>query len=268
MWTPLALAALSLTPVHHQPAGLQLTNVRLTVGELGPNRPNNKFLPGDIVVVGYDIEGLSIEQDGIVKYTILMEVSDPAGKPIFKQEPKEFTELIPLRGSKVPARAFVTLGLDMEPGIYTVKVTVSDPKTKSSNSLSTKFEVLKKDFGIVAVMTTHDPRAEIAAPTTGTVGQTIYVWMSIANFQRDPKTKQPNVELELTFLDDQGKPTLGQPIKRIQDSGIEADRGAFPIFFPLYLNRPGKFTLRVTATDRVANKKASYELTFTALPSN
>lgn len=266
MWSTLVLATLTAAPA--QPAALQLTNVRLTLGELGPTRPTSKLLPGDVLYIGYDIEGLTIAPDGTAKYTIEMAVADAAGKTIFKQEPREFTELVPLRGNKMPARAFVTVGLDMAAGMYTCKVTVTDPKTKAANSLSVPFEVLKREFGIVAVMTTYDIRCEIPAPTSGTVGQTVFVWMSIASFERDPKTKQPNVEIEFTILDEKGMPTLGQPIKRTQDAGIEADKGAFPVFFPLYMNRPGKFTLRVTATDKVANKKATYELPITVLPSN
>lgn len=267
MWTSLALAALAFTPA--QPAGtLQLTNVRLVIGDLGPTRTNTKFLPGDVVFIGYDIEGLTIEPDGITKYTMAMEVLDAAGKPIFKQEPKEITELIPLRGNRVPARAIIRLYETFEAGSYTCKITATDSKTKSSNSLTVKFEVLKKDFGIVAVTTTHDPRRELSAPTTGSTGQLVFVWMNIVGFQRDPKTKQPNVELEFTLIDEKGIPTLGQPIKRIQDTGIEPEAEAFPIYFPFYMSRPGKFTLRVTATDKVANKKATFELPFTVLPAN
>src|SRR5262245_62718240 len=175
MWTPIALVALSLAPA--QPAGgLQLTNVRLTLGDLGPARPNNRYLPGDVVYVRYDIEGLTIDPDGTTKYTISMEITDTAGKPIFKQEPRELNDLFPLRGTKVPAGAFVRIGFDQEPGMYTCKVTVTDLKSKSSNSLSTKFEVLKKDFGLVDPITTYDARREIAAPTTGTVGQHVFIW--------------------------------------------------------------------------------------------
>ena len=39
--------------------------------------------------------------------------------------------------------------------------------------------------------TSHDQRGELSAPTTGQVGQTVYIQFSIASFERDPKTKQP-----------------------------------------------------------------------------
>jgi hypothetical protein len=36
--------------------------------------------------------------------------------------------------------------------------------------------------------------------------------------------------------------------------------GAFALQFPVFMNRPGKFTVEITATDRVTKKTASYKL--------
>ena len=266
MWSPVVLATLALAPAQQPTGGLEMKNVRLTVGELGPPRPSNKLLPGDLLFISYDIEGLSIEPDGTAKYTMAMEVLDAAGKPIIKQDPRELLDFVPLRGNRVPARAFVTIGLDQAAGACSCKITVTDPKTKAANSLTTKFEVLKRDFGIVAVYTTHDERAEYVAPTTGVVGQTIFVQFSVASFMRDPKTKQPNVEFEFNVLDDKGQPTLLKPGKHVQNAGVPEDKGAFAMRFPLFMSRPGKFTVRVTATDTVAKKTSTYELPVTILP--
>jgi hypothetical protein len=267
MWTSVALAALVLAPA--QPAGgLELKNVRLTVGELGPTRPNSKLLPGDLLFIGYDIEGLSVGADGVAKYTMAMEVHDAAGKPIFKQDPRELMDFVPLRGNRIPARAFVTIGLDQEAGAYSCKITVTDPARKASNTLTVKFEVLKRDFGVVAVYTTHDEQGAISAPTTGLVGQTIFVQFSVASFQRDSKTKQPNVEFEFNVLDEKGQVTLGQPAKHAQNAGVPEDKGAFVMRFPLFMSRPGKFTFTIKATDKVNNKTATYELPVTILPAN
>jgi hypothetical protein len=136
----LALAAV-LPAVPAQAGGLKLSNVRMTVGELGPTRANAKLLPGDILFIGYDITGLPIEPDGIAKYKMSMEVVDAKGKSIFKQDPRELNDFVPLRGNSIPARAFVTIGLDQDPGTYTCKVEVEDPKTKAKDTLTTKFEV-------------------------------------------------------------------------------------------------------------------------------
>jgi hypothetical protein len=263
----LALAALTTTP--GQAGELKLTNVRMTVGELGPTRQSNKLLPGDVLFIGYEINGLAIDADGTAKYKMSMEVIDGAGKAIFKQDPRELVDFVPLRGNTLPARAFITIGLDQDAGNYTCKIRVEDPKVKGKeDTLTVKFEVMKRDFGVVAVYTTHDERGSISAPTTGVVGQTIFIQFSVASFTRDTKTKQPNVEFEFQITDDKGTPTLEKPRKHIQDTGVDEKEGAFAMRFPLFMSRPGKFTVKVSATDKVSGKKAEYALPVTVLPAN
>src|SRR5262245_22027514 len=119
MWTivPL-LAGLTLAagqapvqPSSPSPGGLNLTNVRNTYGELGGARPEGPLLPGDVLFVAFDIEGIAIDPAGKVNYTMAMEVQDKDGKPIFKQDPADKSDFVPLGGPKLPARAFVTVGL-------------------------------------------------------------------------------------------------------------------------------------------------------------
>src|SRR5882762_915762 len=112
----LLTTALLLAPA--QAGELKLTNVRNTYGELGGTRPDTKFLPGDVIFVGFDIENITVGADGSCKYTMGMEVVDKKGKPVLKQEPAKKEDYLPLGGNKLPARAFVTLGLDMDPGEY------------------------------------------------------------------------------------------------------------------------------------------------------
>ncbi len=277
MLATIALAVLTGLPA--QPAGeLKLTNVRTTIGELGPARDATKLLPGDVLFIAYDIDGISIDGEGVARYTMEMEVVNAAGMRILpppnepKEKPREMTEFVPLRGNKMPARAFVTIGLDQAAGTYTCKLIVTDTKTKAIGNLAVKFEVTKKDFGVVAVYTTHDQRGELSAPTSGQVGQTIYVQFSIASFERDAKTKQPDVEVVCQLLDDKNAPTLVTPRKHIQDAKAiqpvkDAD-GAFALQFPLFMNRPGKFVVEITATDRVSKKTATYKLPVVVAPAN
>lgn len=267
MWSTLAIAAvLTVTPA--QAAELKLSNVRMTIGELGPPRTDSKVLPGDFLFIGFDIEGMTIDAAGNAKYSMAMEVTDSGGKPIFKQDAKELNDLIPLRGNKIPARAFITVGLDQPPGDYVCKVTVADPATKATNSLTMKFQVLKSEFGIVGVFTTYDMAGGVSAPTSGFVGQTVFIQFAVANFQRDPKTKQPNVEFEFNVLDDKGQPILTQPRKQVVDSGVGADKGAIPWFFPVFMSRAGKFTAQIVARDKISGKSSTYNLPITVLPAN
>lgn len=245
---------------------LALTNVRTTYGELGGTRPDTKFLPGDVMFVAFDIENITVGPDGTCKYSMGMGVVDKAGKPTLKQDPQDREDYLPLGGTKLPARAFVTVGLDMAPGEYTMTVTVTDKnKAGAMKSVTRKFEVLKPEFGIVAVYTAADPNGTISVPTTGIVGQAIWVHFAIVGFARDPKTKQPVVELEIVFLDEAGKPTLKKPITDKRDSGVEDDK-PFVSRYLLPFTRTGKFVMRMKATDKLANKTYTFDLPVAAVP--
>src|SRR5262245_21265261 len=140
MLTSLAfVAAMTLAPGQ---GGLTLSGARVTFGELGAVRPDAKFLPGDIFFVAFDIDGIKVDDTGRVKYSMGMEVVNKENTAIFKQQPMEREDFLPLGGTKLPARAFITVGLDQAPGIYTCKVTVVDRASKAQQTIETKFEVL------------------------------------------------------------------------------------------------------------------------------
>jgi hypothetical protein len=277
----LLVAALALAP--GQAGGLKLTNVRNTYGELGGTRPDGKFLPGDVFFVAFDIENISVSDEGQVQYEMAMEVLDKNAKPIFKQEPAKKTDFVPLGGSKLPARAFITVGLDQEPGTYSLKLTVRDlgknaPKENAA-SLTKTFEVAKKEFGIVAVYTSVDDRGAHPAPTTGIVGQSIYVQFGVVAFERaapkpvDPKAPapkggpQPDMTFEMQTLDSFGKPTVAKPIVYKLATEVRQEDQGFTMRFLLPMTRAGKFTVRLKATDNLAKKESTFDLPVTIVES-
>jgi hypothetical protein len=255
------------SPVATQATDLKLSNVRFTIGEMGPPRKEVRFLPGDIVYLSYDIVGLTIDTDGTARYRMAMEISDNTGKVYFKENPRDLTDFVPLRGQVIPARAFVTVGLDQPPGQYVCKVTVTDNITKATASFNARFEVVKPDFGIVAVHPTLDPQRQIPAPTTAFVGQTLFINFSVVGFQRDSQKRQPNVVNEYQFLDETGRPLLVKPISQIVDRGLDENVPIYTLQFPLFLNRPGKFTARITVTDKLTDKVVRFELPITVVPA-
>ncbi len=252
---------LALAPAQAPAAAgkLEIANVRNTYGVLGPTRADSKFLPGDILFVSYDIDGIAINDEGRVHYSMVMEVLDKNGKATLKQDPYEKIELVPLGGSRLAARAFVTLGVDHPPGEFTMKVAVTDRSNKATQTLERKFEVLAPDFGIVAVYASLDERGQTAAPTTGVVGQAIFVNYTAVGFKRDPEKKQPNLRFEMIPLDEAGKPLMKKPLFH---EGIDLDDKLpnYTVRFLLPMTRPGKFTIRLSCTDAVAKKTVSVDL--------
>jgi hypothetical protein len=264
MWTTLVFAAtLGVAPA--QAGDLSLSKGTLTHWLLGAPRASNKYLPGDIVWLTFDMKNARVDDQGRVLYSMAMEVSDTKGKVWYKNEPGKLEAFNALGGGTLPCYAHVNLGLDQPPGTYTVKVTVTDlgAKAKASDSVSTKFEVARPEFGIVQVSVTNDDRGLSFSPALGVPGEAVWVNFWVTGFARPKQGKTPQLRLQMRILDEDGQPTLAKPFSGEVGKEVgEADK-LFPAQFQLRLNRTGKFTVELQAEDVVAKKtaKVSFPLT-------
>ncbi|HWG47887.1 MAG TPA: hypothetical protein VN688_34305 [Gemmataceae bacterium] len=260
MWTTIALlAALGGTPGQ---TDLALTHVRSTHGLLGPERKNESVSPGDVLFLCFDIEGIKVDDDGKVQYSMALELKDERGKVLFKQLPKDLEAKTSLGGVSVPAYATLNVGLETPPGDYQFKITVKDRASGKEQSLSRKFKVLPKDFALVRTQTSLDTDGQYPAAVFAS-GQGAWVHCSAVGFERGGAGKQPNIVFEMRVLDDTGKPTLARPVTSTIDKGIPADKVAVPMAFPLSLNRAGKFTIEIAAIDQGSGKKAKMSFPIT-----
>jgi hypothetical protein len=250
----------ALGPIPGQTGALELSNIRPTYGVLGAPRPDNKVLPGDIYYVAFDIDNVRVDETGKVLYSMGMEVLDSRNKTQFKQDPPDLEGSNSLGGGHLPAFAKVEIGLDQPPGEYTLRVTVSDRSSKKTKTFQQKFEVLNRQFGLVRVRLTGDFEGRVDAPNFGVAGQTLWLHCFGVGFERGGPKKQPDVALEMQVLDESGKPVVAKPASG-EVKELPKDITAFPIGpEPLALNRAGKFTIKLKATDRIGKK--SFELSF------
>jgi hypothetical protein len=275
MFTSVAVLALALAPAQQGQSSLTLSNPRATYGELGSARPDTKFLPGDIFFLSFDIEGIKVSEAGRVKYGMAMEVVDSAGKSIFKQNPVERDDFLPLGGNKLPARAFVSVGVEQPAGTYTCRVTVSDLAEKDktvSKTLEQKFEVLPRGFGIVQLYSAADLKGEIPAPLVGVAGQSLFVHFAVIDFQRSKeKGDQPDITIEMVVYDKDKKPTLVSPTKKQipdeADGKVDPKIVGVPMRFLVPLNREGGFLIELKATDNVSKKVSQVYLPLRVFPA-
>jgi hypothetical protein len=271
MWATLALTtALNLAPAQ---GALELKNVHLSYGPLGQERKDAAVLPGDILWVVFDIDGMKPGANDVIKYSMGTKLTDKNNKVIFEKEPEPLEAFNPLGGAHIPASANVTVGLDTTPGEYTFTVTVTDLTTKMAGSLSQKFEVVPLKFGMVR-MGFHYPypqgrEGELPpAPPQGVAGQLYVLSFTLVGWEFDEKTKNPDVLAEVQIIDEgTGKSTLSQPIQGKVQNILEEFKKikVLPMSFPLNLNRPGKFKLTFTATDKVTGKKVENSLNLTVV---
>src|SRR5262249_39825468 len=85
MWTRFLLASALLALIGTASPALELKNVRPSFGPLGATRTDVKCLPGDVLFINYDIDGLKFdEKNGKANYTTILELIDSNNKVIFR----------------------------------------------------------------------------------------------------------------------------------------------------------------------------------------
>jgi hypothetical protein len=255
-----ALALVCLLPAVAHP--LELKNVRATYGPLGAVRTDNKFLPGDYLFMMYDIDDVALDdKTGRAKYKTVLELFDSKGKSVFSKETPN--EVEPMLGGRVlPGDLNVIMGRDQAAGKYQVKLTVTDRVSKVTKSFTYDFEILPKSFGMVGVV----------AHSVGLPGQNYVAMFNLAELGLDGK-KQPNVEVTMRIVEDGSKKAIMRPmtsvLPRDLPEDIDLQKSNFvPMQFPIYLNRPGRFTLEIDANDKVSKKQATLRLPLTVVDVN
>lgn len=251
MWAALAL----MTVLNVAPAELELKNVRTTVGVLGQERKDDKLLPGDVLVVAFDIDGLQVKDDGRVLYAMGMELTKKGKeKPEFKRDPQDLEAVNSLGGTSLPAFALSVIGTDTAAGEYSLKVTVRDRQGKTEKTLTKSFEVLPAALGFVQVRFTSgsgEPAPAVAVP-----GQRLYLHCALVGFGLS-KEKLPHVTFEMQVLDESGKPTLEKPFKGDIKTDLKNTPGMMTFLpIPLELNRAGKFKVAIKAKCNISGKTA------------
>src|SRR5262249_20604741 len=149
------------------------------------------------------------------------------------EDPRDLETVLHLGGNKVPASPFVILGTDMAAGTYEFKMTVRDRTANTSQSLTRKFEVLPRGFGLVAVQVSN---GQLQTQPVGVAGQELFINFAVVGFERDKVKKVPNVLLEMNILDANKKPTQDKPITGTFGEGIADNVVAVPAHFLLKLN--------------------------------
>ena len=267
MLATLAIAtALSQAPA--QETKLELTNARATVGVLGNPRKDDKYLPGDLLVVAFDIKGISVNKQGQIKYSLALDMKNAAGAKVFGQSPQIIESANSLGGRQLPGFAYADIGTSVPPGKYTLKVTVRDENAKQSADLTHAFEVLKKDFGIGRLGLWYDERGigQTWAPPVFVAGQSAWVTFITMGFDRDVRNKEPDVEVRMRVLDESGKPTLPETVTgSTKTQKVRPGAEVIDWIQKIELNRPGKFKIEVEAEDKVAKKKKTEVINITVL---
>ena len=258
----LAAGMLALMPASIQ--AFEFKNVRPSYGPLGATRPDTKCLPGDILFISYEIEGMKIDpKKKSASYVTTLEVIDKTGKVIYaKGTPNE---MIPhLGGTNIPGDLHIIMGLNQIPGKYQVKLTVQDRHANNeTKSFAKEFELLKSEFGFV----------DVAAPAVAFPGQPYAAAYALVGFGLD-NMNNPKATIKMRILDAAGKlisdPPVVNEFPRDLPEDINLKRENFlRMTFPIFPNRAGRFIVEVVAEDKISNRTVTlrYPLTIIDIPA-
>jgi hypothetical protein len=259
MWTTVALlSALSCTPA--QAGQLEIKNARFTYGILGQERKDSEFLPADMVVLSFDIEGLKVKEDGAAQYSMGTKLfSHKKNKYVFERDPVEMIVTNSLGGTRQPVHAWTNI-LDMEPGDYTMRVDIKDVLAKSAElKVERKFTVKKLEFGIVRPGLVYLPLEEnqagaapFFAPPVAVPGQNLMLHFATVGATEAGEKNEPKVSVEVAIQDESGKPVLEKPkTGKATSYGDDNARRLklVPHQLPIMVNRSGKFKIVISVKD-------------------
>jgi hypothetical protein len=239
-----------------QGAGPEIVNPHPTYGHLGAPRPKTGFLPGDTAHFSFQIKNLKADKDGKVAYAIAIVVTDKAGKVLFEQKPYKSVAQHFFGGDAIAAAARMDVPLDSKPGLLDWKVTVTDRTTKASTELKGQGKILPMEFGLVQVGTFADAADQVPIPPVGVLGGQLYISFGAVGFGRG-KEKQPDLEVSLRILDDKGQPTTANPLTGFVNKDVPPETQIVPLQFAVSLDQVGRFTVELSAKDRISGKSAT-----------
>lgn len=231
--------------------------VRLTFGQNGPLRPDNKVLPGEVIFLEV-ASSAGRDNKGDVSITIGGELLDGHGK--------RWAELLPspvkgpryIDGSALNSWVSFELKDDQPPGEYRARARVTDKVSGRVADVEHPVYVLKPEFGALRLCLTHDKEGKWPAGGHLTIGQEFFVQLRVANYARE--NGRVDLAVKFSARDRDGKETTPAPIPpAILKAAVEAGS-------KLDLNRPlrtimaGEAVIGVELEDRIAKKTAAYEL--------
>ena len=266
MLASLALISLLQAPMAGADS-LALAEPRMTHGILGPVRASSAVKPGDSLVLAFEIQGISADKSGKATFTTAVDVTDAAGKSVFKQPAKKILEFLPLGGVTLPAFAQIDIGLNMPAGKYSMNVTVADSVGGKSVTTKQAFTVEAVKFDLVRLSVSGDADGLVPIGAFA-VGQPLWVHAAVVGFERQRAASgpQPKVTIELSVLGQDLAP-LSPPFVGVVDKDVPATATSLPVRYFVPLTRPGSYHIQIVATDEAGKGKAKLAFPITVLPN-
>ena len=176
------------------------------------------------------------------------DVSVPNNPKVLFKTPTANETTPALGGQRMPGDLHVKMGAKQTAGKYAVRLTITDKLDKNEN---TKYKAVRYDF---AVVQETFGLIQVSAPTVGFPGLPYETSFVLVNMTLNKK-ELPDVRVTISILDDK-KNAVAEPMKiefpKEMPEGTDLTKlNMVPLRYPIFLNRPGSFTVEVVATDKL-----------------
>jgi hypothetical protein len=258
----LTLALVALLPLESV-AELTFDKITPRHGTFGPERASLDIVPGDEIHFSFLVNGVQPGPDGKVDLEFRQVITTETGKVLIdKTSPNK--ELLAYGGTGLVGFSSFATGTSTPPGVYTVKVTANDLLGKTTTFFERKVTILKPAFATVRRELHHDPDRKSPASTTNHLGHRLYYRLIALGYDRSKNTL--DLEMSVQIEDDKKQPTMAKPITvPAASDNAEAVGKTETVTFTGFIttNRPGKFTVKITVTDKVSKQSTTWEFPVT-----
>jgi hypothetical protein len=240
-------------------AELRLTEVRAAYNPVWPGRTKLEYYARDVVFLRFTVTGAKQNGRGEVIYRAAVRLTDKDGKEWAASAMRRREQWLALGGDCFVSFAGLLLEGQVPPGDYRATLTVTDEVTGEAAAVQRPLTVKPVELALVAPTFSYDPEGRVPAAPGGDTSRTLYWHLNIIGFACPGGEIDLNTHIEL--LDPAGHEPLSAP----EDILVRrpAHDGALPKMLhtdgALALSRPGRFLLRVTVTDRKADRTAKFE---------
>lgn len=239
---------------------LKIENIQAAYGRFGPERKPLEIYPFDNLIVRFTVSGAKTDSEGKAVTTLKMHLTDANGNSVVENS-FSFNGVLGLGGDTYPGFVNLSIGERVPEGKTTLKITITDQLSKESTSVERQITGKKPGLQIVALEFFHDADGKLPTSTNLTLGEPLHLRLRVIGFERG----QGKIRTQLTVqtLDGDGKENLPKPLLidlRQEDSKVVEQTGFVSFGGNIVMNRLGKFTLRLTVTDRIADHTTKVEV--------
>jgi hypothetical protein len=236
-------------------------DVKFTHGPFGPERSPAVFHSRDEVWMHYSVTGLQTDAEDRIDVATEYKLIDPMGTVAFRTSQPAKTDLL-LGGGTVSGVFNVPLDIPYLPeGEWTVEITITDNVAKRSTTQALKWTHKPREFAFVRMAFARDDQFKVPAQlTAAVVGQPIFLRNKLVGYVRDHGKLE--IDVEMVIMDAEGREVMKprQFPGRHQLEGDPSPMESWDFNGNFVPNRPGQFTIRFTAHDRIGDKTATVEV--------